>query len=199
MSAKNNSPIQTASGGKTKGYQKIADAAAAMGVIFRNKTLLDIGASTGGFTAYALERGAKRVIAIEKGTNQMVAPLRFDPRVDLYEKTDIFTLKPGDIPNPDLVLADVSFISLTRVLSFVKQHLSSPKTRFLVMLKPQFEARPDQLKNGVVKNSKTRRDIIKNFEIWLKNHGFYIIQKADNHVAGRSGNLERFYYLSREP
>ena len=198
MSAKNNSPIQ-AVGGKTKGYQKIADAVAAMGVIFRDKNVLDIGSSTGGFTAYALENGAKQVVAIDKGTNQMVAPMRFDSRVDLREKTDIFTLKPGDIPNPDLVLADVSFTSLTKVLLYTKQHLSSPETQFFVMLKPQFEARPDQLKNGVVKNSKIRREIIKNFETWLKNHGFHIIRKADNHIAGRSGNLERFYYLSREP
>ena len=167
-----------------------------MGVDFRGQTVLDIGSSTGGFTSFALEHGAKRVIAVEKGTNQMAAPLRFDPRVDLREKTDIFTVRLN--PAPDLILADVSFISLTQVLAYARQHLSTPATHFLVMLKPQFEARPDQLKNGVVKNSKIRRAIIENFETWLKTHGFHLIKKADNHLAGRAGNLERFYYLARE-
>jgi predicted rRNA methylase YqxC with S4 and FtsJ domains len=63
------------------------------------------------------------------------------------------------------------------------------------MLKPQFEARPFQLKNGVVKNSKMRREIIADFELWLKSNGFVIVGKRDNEVAGRFGNVERFYYL----
>ena len=63
------------------------------------------------------------------------------------------------------------------------------------MLKPQFEARPYELKNGIVKNEKIRRGIIKDFEAWLKGHGFIIINKRDNLLAGKNGNLERFYYL----
>ena len=63
------------------------------------------------------------------------------------------------------------------------------------MLKPQFEAKPYELKNGIVKNEKIRRGIIKDFEVWLKDHGFIIINKRDNLLAGKNGNLERFYYL----
>ena len=63
------------------------------------------------------------------------------------------------------------------------------------MLKPQFEARPFQLKNGIVKNETIRRDIIKDFEAWLKNNGFLIVNKRDNILAGKNGNLERFYFL----
>ena len=63
------------------------------------------------------------------------------------------------------------------------------------MLKPQFEARQDRLNKGVVKNEKVRREIIKNFETWLKQNGFIIIKKRDNDLAGKNGNLERFYYL----
>ena len=63
------------------------------------------------------------------------------------------------------------------------------------MLKPQFEARPYELKNGIVKNEKIRRGIIKDFEVWLKGHGFIIVNKRDNLLAGKNGNLERFYYL----
>ena len=181
----------------TRGYQKISDASQALGVDFRGKTVLDIGSSTGGFTQYALDHGAKKVIAVERGTNQMQAPLRFRPEVELHEKTDIFTF---DLRNqlPDLILADVSFLSLTNILLYAKTHLAANHTEFLVMLKPQFEARPSELKNGVVKNSKIRRAIIKNFETWLKSHGFVILGKVDNQLAGRTGNLERFYYLKLE-
>lgn len=204
----------------SRAENKLAGAAQAFSYDFRGKTVLDIGSSTGGFTEYALLRGAKKVIAVEKGTRQMKAPLRFDPRIDLREKTDIFSVtrnslsrdqdesevnksnldKPKtDTPKInvkiDTILADVSFISLKQVLLHAKKQLASPQTDFLVMLKPQFEARPFQLKNGVVKNETIRRDIIKDFEAWLKNNSFLIVNKRDNTLAGKNGNLERFYFL----
>lgn len=198
----------------SRAENKLAGAAQAFSYDFRGKTVLDIGSSTGGFTEYALLRGAKRVIAVEKGTKQMKAPLRFDPRIDLREKTDIFSVTRSSLSrdqdesnenesknesktgsNIDTILADVSFISLKQVLLHAKKQLASPQTDFLVMLKPQFEARPFQLKNGVVKNETIRRDIIKDFEAWLKNNGLLIVNKRDNILAGKNGNLERFYFL----
>ena len=204
----------------SRAENKLAGAAQAFSYDFRGKTVLDIGSSTGGFTEYALLRGAKKVIAVEKGTRQMKAPLRFDPRIDLREKTDIFSVtrsslsrdqdesevnksnldKPKtDTPKInvkiDTILADVSFISLKQVLLHAKKQLATPQTDFLVMLKPQFEAKPFQLKNGIVKNETIRRDIIKDFEAWLKNNGFLIVNKRDNILAGKNGNLERFYFL----
>ncbi len=184
MSAKNN----------LRGYQKIKDAASAFDFDFRGQTVLDIGSSTGGFTQYALDRGAGHVIAVEKGTNQMMKPLRFDPRIELHEKTDIFNFH---IPAPDVIVADVSFISLTKILSYTKNHLSDQNTDFLVMLKPQFEASPKDLNKGVIKNEKIRRDIIKKFELWLKSHNFIIIKKRDNDLTGKNGNRERFYWLRK--
>ncbi len=194
----------------SRAENKLAGAAQAFSYDFRGKTVLDIGSSTGGFTEYALLRGAKKVIAVEKGTKQMKAPLRFDPRIDLREKTDIFFVTRNSLSRDqdenneneskidtriDTILADVSFISLKQVLLHAKKQLASPQTDFLVMLKPQFEARPFQLKNGVVKNETIRRDIIKDFEAWLKNNGFLIVNKRDNTLAGKNGNLERFYFL----
>ena len=194
----------------SRAENKLAGAAQAFSYDFRGKTVLDIGSSTGGFTEYALLRGAKKVIAVEKGTRQMKAPLRFDPRIDLREKTDIFSVTRSSLSRDqnesnenkfkrdasiDAILADVSFISLKQVLLHAKKQLASPQTDFLVMLKPQFEARPFQLKNGVVKNETIRRDIIKDFEAWLKNNGFLIVNKRDNTLAGKNGNLERFYFL----
>ena len=199
----------------SRAENKLAGAAQAFSYDFRGKTVLDIGSSTGGFTEYALLRGAKKVIAVEKGTRQMKSPLRFDPRIDLREKTDIFSVTRNSLSRDqnesnenksnenksktdvkiDTILADVSFISLKQVLLHAKKQLAAPQTDFLVMLKPQFETRPFQLKNGVVKNETLRRDIIKDFEAWLKNNGFLIVNKRDNTLAGKNGNLERFYFL----
>ena len=221
-----------------RGYLKIEGAARAFNFDFKDKVVLDIGSSTGGFTEYALNHGAKKVIAVEKGSHQMKAPLRFDSRIDLHEKTDIFdvgiqrepsegisergnarvsALAPLDanyrgrnvrdkrtratrpekmlLSTPDIIVADVSFLSLTKVLEHAKYNLSDSHTVFLVMLKPQFEAKPDQLKNGVVKNETIRRQIIKQFEYWLKTNNFLVIKKRDNDLHGKTGNKERFYYL----
>lgn len=196
---------------------KLAEAAKAFGYDFRDKVVLDIGSSTGGFTEYALRRGATKVIAVEKGTNQMKAPLRFDPRVILLEKADIFDIGlapvlPGapdrrligpernlidELPKGfDTILADVSFVSLKQVLRHAQRELANDKTDFLVMLKPQFEASEQQLVKGVVKNEKMRRTIAQDFERWLKENGFYIVKKRDNELVGKvGGNRERFYWL----
>ena len=184
---------------KNRGYFKIEGAARAFNFerplgrvpFFKNKVVLDIGSSTGGFTQYALDHGAKKVIAVEKGTNQMKEPLRSDPRVELHEKTDIFDF----VCIPDVILADVSFISLTKVLKYAKDNLAKKDTEFLVMLKPQFEAAEKDLNNDIVKNETIRRNIIKNFEQWLKTNGFIIVNKKDNDLQGKHGNTERFYYL----
>ena len=177
---------------ETRGYYKIKGAADAFNFVFKDKIVLDIGSSTGGFTKYALNHGAKQVIAVEKGTNQMEYPLRLNQKIELHEKTDIFDFPPI---KPDVILADVSFISLTKVLLYAKQNFSANNPNYLVMLKPQFEAKPDQLNRGVIKNEKTRRQIIKKFESWLKQNGFIIIKKRDNTLFGKNGNQERFYWL----
>lgn len=172
---------------------KIEDAARAFNFDFRGKTVLDIGSSTGGFTEYALQRGAGKVIAVEKGTKQMKAPLRFDSRIELHEKTDIFEFETDE--KIEVILADVSFLSLTKVLAYAKFRLARSDTDYLVMLKPQFEARKEELNKGVVKNEKMRREIVKRFERWLKENGFLVIKKRDNELKGKNGNLERFYWL----
>ena len=201
---------------KNRGYYKIEGATGAFNFVFKDKVVLDIGSSTGGFTQYALDQGAKKVIAVEKGTGQMKSPLRDNPRVELYEKTDIFNVRAMNssseivrlglaarsaiseglfIAPPDVVLADVSFISLTKILSYAKDNLANKNTEFLVMLKPQFEAEPRDLTDGVVKNETVRRNLIKKFEQWLKFNGFVIVNKHDNEQKGKHGNRERFYHL----
>ena len=176
-----------------RGYLKIEGAVRAFNFDFRGKTVLDIGSSTGGFTELALNRGAKKVIAVEKGSHQMKAPLRFDPKIELHEKQDIFDFELSKEIN--VVVADVSFLSLTKVLKYLKNNLPNREADMLMMLKPQFEAEPKDLNRGVVKNEKIRRDIIKNFEQWLKQNDFIIINKRNNDMHGRHGNIERFYWL----
>ena len=172
---------------------KIKGASLTFGFDFRGKKVLDIGSSTGGFTEFALLSGALSVVAVEKGARQMKAPLRFDPRIELHEKTDIFEFETDD--KFDVIMADVSFVSLKPILTRAKKFAFS-STDFLVMLKPQFEALDSQLNRGVVKNEKMRREIIRDFEGWLKHNGFIINQKRDNILAGKKGNIERFYWLN---
>jgi 23S rRNA (cytidine1920-2'-O)/16S rRNA (cytidine1409-2'-O)-methyltransferase len=171
---------------------KLASVAKTLNLDFRDKTVLDVGSSTGGFTEYALKHGAKKVIAVEVGTNQMHPSLRGNSKIQLHEQTDIRNFKTGE--PIDIVLADISFISLREILPAVAA-LSNKSTGIVVMLKPQFEAGAEQINKGIIKNDTLRRKIIKDFETWTKN-SFKIIGKADSEVAGSKGNLERFYLLN---
>ena len=181
-----------------RGELKLAEAVGAFRYDFRGKTVLDIGSSTGGFTELALRLGAEKVIAIEKGTRQMKAPLRYDKRVELHEKTDFLQIENDvQLVTPlqvQTVVADVSFVSLRTILERAKKVVVRGAD-YLVMLKPQFEARPEQLVKGVVKNERMRREIMQGFERWLVKNGFYILKKRDNELMGKNGNRERFYWL----
>jgi len=172
---------------------KLASVAEALLVDFKGKTVLDVGSSTGGFTQYALSRGAQKVIAVEVGTNQLHPSLRSDSRIELHEKTDIRDFRTSE--RIDTAVADVSFISLREILPAVKR-LVSADAELVMMVKPQFEATTGGLKHkGVIKNDKMRREILRDFEAWAVSHGFVILDKSDSQVAGAKGNLERFYLL----
>jgi len=171
---------------------KLASVAEMLKLDFRDKVVLDVGSSTGGFTEYALRHGAKKVIAVEVGTNQLHSTLQGNPQIELHEQTDIRNFKTNE--TIDIVVGDVSFISLRDILPSVAA-LSTKQTQIAMMVKPQFEAGQSSLKHkGVIKNDKMRRDILKDFEIWAQQQ-FIIIDKADSHIAGSKGNLERFYLL----
>ena len=171
---------------------KLASVADIFGVNFRDKTVLDVGSSTGGFTDYALKHGAKKVVAVDVGTDQLHPSLRGNSQIDLREKTDIRSVILEEAP--EIVVIDVSFISLRDILPHIAMHLSNRQTQILAMVKPQFEAGRGQTNKGVIKNEKVRRQILADFETWAKNL-FVINAKRDSDVAGAKGNQERFYLL----
>src|SRR3989344_6073693 len=187
---------------------KLASVATELGLDFRNKIILDVGSSTGGFTDYALKHGATKVIAVDVGTNQLHPSLRTDTRIELHEQTDIRDVRAESreqrktednlvlISTPDIVLIDVSFVSLREILPSVSK-LCTDKTQIVAMVKPQFEAGQSDIKHkGVIKNVHIRRDIIKAFEQWVV-QVFVISDKADSKAAGEKGNQERFYVLHK--
>lgn len=173
---------------------KLASVAKLLKLDFRDKTVLDVGSSTGGFTDYALRRGASKVIAVDVGTDQLHSSLRNHPRIELHEKTDIRDFR---LEQPtDIVVIDVSFISLRDILPHIATCLADEKTQIIAMVKPQFET-GSRLKNaGVVKNNTDRRRILQDFELWSR-ASFRIMAKADSEVAGTHGNRERFYLLKK--
>lgn len=191
-------------------------------VDFKDKIVLDVGSSTGGFTDYVLRNGTKKVYAVDVGTDQLHPTLRSDSRIELHEKTDIRDFLMNN--KPDIVVIDVSFISLRQILPHIYNHLSDVHTQIIAMVKPQFEVHAENgrdmyaersrstnpsvnlgfrisrsnekvLNKGIIKNDAMRRQILKDFEDWSRNY-FVIQNKRDSDVAGAKGNQERFYLLS---
>ena len=171
---------------------KLESVAKKMRIDFRNKTVLDVGSSTGGFTDYSLKNGANKVIAVDVGTNQLHPKLRVHKKVELHEKTDIRAFNTSQ--KIDLVVIDVSFISIKEILPSVTK-LSNKDTLIIAMVKPQFEAGKNGTTNGIVKNNSYRRRILQEFENWCRINNLYIKNKRDSGVKGSKGNQERFYIL----
>ena len=171
---------------------KLASVAEYFHLNFQDKTVLDIGSSTGGFTDYSLRHGAKKVFAVDVGTDQLHLSLRPNPKIVLHEKTDIRDFYTDEAI--DIIVGDVSFISLREILPHVAENLMNTNTMLIAMVKPQFEAGRHQVNKGIIKNDKVRRQILSDFEDWARKY-FVVLDKKDSEVAGSKGNLERFYKL----
>ena len=175
---------------------KLESADSTFHIDWRRKTVLDVGSSTGGFTQYALLHGAKKVFAVDVGTEQLHPSLRSDECIELHEKTDIRNFMTKE--KIDIVVGDVSFISLREILPHVSKLITHDSV-LLAMVKPQFEAGQSSVKHkGVIKNDRMRRDILHHFETWARGY-FIILDKKDSEVAGSKGNIERFYLLRKLP
>ena len=174
---------------------KLASVAKLLGVRFKDAVVLDVGSSTGGFTDYSLQNGAQKVYAVDVGTDQLHPSLQGHEKIELHEKTDIRDFIPSE--TPDIIVIDVSFISLRDILPHLARTSAGPNTKIMAMVKPQFEAHRDQVARGVIKNDAVRRKILQDFELWAKDL-FVIKDKRDSEVAGAKGNRERFYLLTKK-
>ncbi len=183
----------------SRGALKLEDAAVALGVSFEGKTVMDVGASTGGFTDYMLRMGASRVYAVDVGYGQLYYKLREDPRVVLLEKTNIRHLDRSAIPEEiDLAAIDVSFISLRLVLPKVIEFLKEGG-EILALVKPQFEVGKGEVeKGGVVRDESKRKTAVQSIITAAENLGLSIIGQHECAVRGqKKGNIEYFAYMRK--
>jgi 23S rRNA (cytidine1920-2'-O)/16S rRNA (cytidine1409-2'-O)-methyltransferase len=179
----------------SRGGIKLEGALDHFGVDPAGKVCADIGASTGGFTDCLLQRGARRVYAIDVGTNQLDWNLRRDPRVISIEKTNARYLGPGALGEPvDLVTADVSFISATLILPGVPPLLRAG-ANVLVLAKPQFEVGRGQVgKGGVVRDPRLHQEAVGRVARKLEELGFTRIDSDESVLPGANGNREFFVH-----
>ena len=176
----------------SRGGLKLEKAIKTWDLDFKDKLVLDIGASTGGFTDCALQNGAKYVYSVDVGKNQLDWKLRNDERVLSLEKMHIKDLKQEDINNEkvNFIVIDVSFISLTKVIPYFKKFLA--KTGKIVMLvKPQFEVGREKIgRNGVVENEEYHDEAIKKIISFSKEGGYELLGVEDSPIRGTKGNKE---------
>jgi 23S rRNA (cytidine1920-2'-O)/16S rRNA (cytidine1409-2'-O)-methyltransferase len=181
----------------SRGGVKLANALDALGVDVAGRNALDVGASTGGFTDCLLQRGAAHVVALDVAYGELDWSLREDVRVTVMERLNARALEPSALPYaPDLIVADVSFISLTKVLSAV---LASAAARFdaLVMVKPQFEVGRDAIgKGGVVRDPALRRAALVSVASEAARCGAAVMGFASSGLPGPKGNRETFAWLA---
>ena len=184
----------------SRGGLKLEKALREFGVDPTGYVCSDSGASTGGFTDCLLQKGAKKVFAIDVGYGQLAWALRTDPRVVCMERTNIRYVTPEDLGEPlDLSVVDVSFISLRLVLPAV-QKLLKPTGQVLCLIKPQFEAGKDKVgKKGVVREKSTHVEVLEQFLGLADELGFTVRNLTFSPVKGPEGNIEFLGHLSMQP
>jgi 23S rRNA (cytidine1920-2'-O)/16S rRNA (cytidine1409-2'-O)-methyltransferase len=181
----------------SRGGEKLRNALDAFEVDVRARDCADVGASTGGFTDCLLQAGAARVIAIDVGYGQLHPKLRSDPRVTVLERTNARALR--ELPFvPDLVVCDVSFISVTKALPPVLA-LARPGWEALVLVKPQFEAGRTQVPKGVVRNPEVQRKVVESVIEAARGWGGATVGVVDSGLPGPKGNREFFVHLVNRP
>ncbi len=161
--------------------------------------MLDVGASTGGFTEVCLDRGAAQVFAVDVGFGQMHPKVAADPRVVNLERTDARELTPEIIPEaPSLVVCDASFIGLSKVLP-AALGLAAPDADLITLVKPQFEGEgpKDAGKKGVVKDPEAHAAAVEGVRAWLESVGWAVRETAESPITGGDGNIEFLMWARR--
>ena len=182
----------------SRGGLKLAAALDHFSIHVEGHTLLDIGASTGGFTDCLLQHGADRVIAVDVGYGQLHWKLRQNPRVKILEKTNARHLTPKDLDEPvNGAVIDVSFISLKLIVPPVSRLLLD-KSFIVCLVKPQFEVGRHQVgKGGVVRNPFRHSEVVTDLSRFFEDHGWHVIGYIPSPILGPKGNREFLVYMER--
>lgn len=183
----------------SRGAHKLAGALDSLGEaapIVKGRRCLDAGASTGGFTDVLLRRGAASVVAVDVGYGQLAWRLQSDPRVEVRDRTNVRTMKAGDVdPAPSLVVGDMSFISLTLVIPALVA-VAAENSDFLLMVKPQFEIGKERLGHGgVVRNPEHHVETVESVARCAMDNGLGILAIEASPLPGPSGNVEYFLHM----
>ena len=182
----------------SRGGVKLANALDAFGLDATGRRCLDVGASTGGFTDCLLQRGAEHVVALDVAYGELHWRLRNDPRVTVVERSNARELDPASLPyRPDLIVADVSFIPLTKVLPAVLAAASPARFDCLALVKPQFELGRERVgKGGVVRSAADRREaLVAVGSFVLDELGLSVLGFASSGLPGPAGNRETFVWI----
>lgn len=184
----------------SRGGLKLEKAMSHFGLSLEGKVCMDVGASTGGFTDCMLQNGTVKVYSIDVGHGQLDWKLRNDPRVVCMERTNIRYVTPEDIGEPaSFVSIDVSFISLTKVLTPVRELLAE-NGEIVCLIKPQFEAGREKVgKKGVVRDPKVHLEVIRAVMDFASSIGFEILHLEFSPIKGPEGNIEYLLHLKKQP
>lgn len=182
----------------SRGGLKLEKAIANFDVNLQDKVCSDVGSSTGGFTDCMLQNGARKVFAIDVGTNQLAWKLRQDERVVCMEKTNIRYVTPEDLGEKiDFSSIDVSFISLTKVLLPIRNYLKEDG-QIVALIKPQFEAGREKVgKKGVVREKSTHHEVIELVLSYAVSIGFKVLDLDFSPIKGPEGNIEYLVHLQK--
>ncbi|MDR2531515.1 MAG: TlyA family RNA methyltransferase [Oscillospiraceae bacterium] len=175
------------------GY-KLETAADAFGIDFTDLICLDAGAAAGGFTDLMLQKGAKKIYAVDVGENQLHRSLRQNPRVISAEKQDIRTLALPE--RVDFITADLSFISLKLIIPCFRELLKA-NGACIVLIKPQFEAGKRHFKNGIIKDGKIIKQIVRGIEDFITEQGYQLIGTIPSKLNEKGRNQEFLCYFKR--
>jgi len=175
----------------SRGGIKLAHALHQWGWDVADAVAIDVGASTGGFTDVLLSKGAARIYAVDSGTNQLAWKLRQDPRVVVLEQTNARYLTTDQVPEPiDLVVCDASFIGLSKVLA-APLALAKDDARLVALIKPQFEAGPQEVgKGGVVRDPLVHQRVCQEVRDWVESIGWNVVDLIESPITGPEGNIE---------
>jgi 23S rRNA (cytidine1920-2'-O)/16S rRNA (cytidine1409-2'-O)-methyltransferase len=180
-----------------RGGLKLKVALQAFDINVRNLVILDVGASTGGFTDCLLQEGAKKVYALDVGYGQLAWKLRMDERVVVIERTNIRYFEGSGIEDClDMATIDTSFISLKLVIPAVLRLINKNDAVILALIKPQFEAGRGEIeKHGVVRNPEVHRKVVEEIKIFCTELGLAVVGVCESPLTGPAGNREYFIYL----